>query len=85
MSKQLGDGPIDERLRELMNSLARAIDGTLNEGEGGPKNGFVLIVFPLLGAEGRCNYISNAEPESVLALLKEQVKRLSWTHCEPVN
>ena len=82
----LGDGPIDERLRELMNSLARAIDGTLNEDEGEPKNGFVLMVFPLEGAsEERCNYISNAEPESVLALLKEQVERLSWTHPEPVN
>lgn len=79
MADKLGDGPIDVELRDLMNALARGIDDALN-GEAARttarKNGFVLLVFPFEGHEGRCNYISNgAAREDIVTLMKEQIKR----------
>lgn len=56
---QIGDGPIQEDLREMMNDLARALDMALN-GDDRPKRiGFVLLTFPFGATDGRCNYISN--------------------------
>jgi hypothetical protein len=77
MPGRLGDAPIEPRLHRLMNVLATTIDTLLN---GAPltvdkQNGFVLLVFPLDGHEGRCNYISNADRADVLTMLKEQVRR----------
>jgi hypothetical protein len=77
MSK-LGDGPIDPKLYDLMNSLARGVDEILNGDAKGParKNGFVLLVFPFDGHEGRANYISNgADRRDIVTLFKEQIKR----------
>jgi hypothetical protein len=72
---QLGDGPVEARFREQMASLGRGLDAVFN----GPKTGtdrdvgFVLMVFPLGDAEGRCNYISNGlDRHDVLNLLKAQ-------------
>lgn len=80
MSERIGDGPIDPALRDQMNALARAIDEIFN----GPRSpgqqksvGFILLAFPFDGHEGRCNYISNAQREDVVVLLKEQLARLS--------
>ena len=68
---QLGSGPIEVNLVELMNNLAMFISSVL-----GRDNGFVLMVFPF-GQEGkdikRCNYISNANREDVITLLTEQL------------
>jgi uncharacterized protein (DUF885 family) len=73
----LGDAPIEERYREQMTQLARLLDQRLNglaRGKG-RKTGFVLLVFSFDGHEGRCNYISSAEREDVVVLLKEQLAR----------
>ena len=76
MSKQLGDAPIDPELHKLMNALAHGIDELLNGKPPTTKtNGFILMVFPFEGHEGRCNYISNAHREDVVTMLKEQVDR----------
>jgi len=76
MSKQLGDAPIDPELHKLMNALAHGIDELLNGNPPTTKtNGFILIIFPFEDHEGRCNYISNAQREDVVTMLKEQVAR----------
>jgi hypothetical protein len=74
MSDRLGDAPIQPELEEIMNKLALGLDRALNE-PGEKTNGFVLLVFPLAGREGRCNYISNAQRSDVITLLKEQLAR----------
>jgi hypothetical protein len=78
MKPTLGDAPIEEKYREDMGKVARLVDEIFN----GPRNrakpreiGFILMVFPFEGHEGRCNYMSNAERADVLTLLKEQVAR----------
>lgn len=75
---ELGDGPIEQQLRELMNSLSRGIDAVLNgEAKGKDrKNGFVLLVFPFEGRDGRANYISNgADRKDIVTLFREQIAR----------
>jgi hypothetical protein len=75
--KRIGDTPIEARLRDLMNGLASGIDEVLN-GEPyskNPKNGFILMVFPINGHDGRANYISNVTRDGVLSMLKDQVER----------
>ena len=37
------------------------------------QTGFVLLVFPLNAAPGRCNYISNSARTDVRVLLREQL------------
>lgn len=77
MAENLGDAPIDPRLREIMNALAKGIDKGLNGDakRGARRNGFILLVFPFDGHEGRCNYISSADRKDVIVLLKEQLAR----------
>ena len=76
-SKRIGDAPIEPKLVELMNGVAHALDVTFNGSSKSAdrKTGFVLLVFPFDDHKGRCNYISNAERNDVLTLLKEQVAR----------
>jgi len=83
MTHNIGDAPIEPRLHSTMNALAKTVDEFLN---GDPdrdfkiddrKNGFVLLVFPFEGNEGRCNYISNANRDDIVVMLKEQLARLS--------
>lgn len=74
----LGDAPIEPKFIEMMNALARGIDQILNGDKTGAErpNGFVLLVFPFEGHEGRCNYISNgADRKDIVTLFKEQIKR----------
>jgi hypothetical protein len=72
----LGDAPIEERYREQMNQLAGVIDRYLNHGKMPMRDtGFVLLVFPFNDHGGRCNYISTAERQDVIVLLKEQLAR----------
>lgn len=81
MTHTLGDAPIEARYRETMNALAEGLDEALNGVTPGlPKGkrttGFVLLVFPFEGHEGRCNYISNgADRKDIVTLMKEQIKR----------
>jgi hypothetical protein len=74
----LGDAPIDIEYRDLMNRIAKALDATFNGDAKGAarKTGFVLLVFPFGGEDGRCNYISNgADRKDIVTLFKEQIKR----------
>ena len=79
MSKKerLGDAPIEEKHRRMMNTMAHALDGIFNDDKKGDdrKIGFVLMVFPFGDEEGRCNYISNAHRPDVVKLLEEQLAR----------
>lgn len=78
MTERLGDAPIEDKYREQMNVVARALDDVFNAGLKGPdrKTGFVLLVFPFGEKEGRCNYISNgAAREDVVVLMREQIAR----------
>ena len=78
MVERLGDAPIEPAYREQMNSVARAIDGAFNGAAKGKdrKVGFVLLVFPFEGHEGRANYISNgADRRDIAVLFKEQIAR----------
>lgn len=69
------DASIEPRLIDLVNALAKGVDGALNNGLPDKTNGFVLLVFPFVGHEGRCNYISNAERGDIVVLLKELLAR----------
>ena len=65
MADNIGDAPIEPRLHSTMSALAKTVDEFLNGDPDrnfkidAPANGFVLLVFPFEGHEGRCNYISN--------------------------
>jgi hypothetical protein len=75
---ELGDQPIEAAYLETMNEIARALDIFLNGEAKGParKTGFVLMVFPYNGHDGRCNFISNgANRKDVVALMKEMIAR----------
>jgi len=73
---KLGDAPIDPQFRDLMNAIGKTIDEILNGVKAGPKStGFILMVFPFTDHDGRCNYISNAQQDDVVILLKEQLAR----------
>jgi hypothetical protein len=71
----IGDQPIEPKLHEMMNALARGLDDVLNADTRPKPNGFVLMVFPFEGFEGRANYISNANRKDIIVLLKEQLAR----------
>lgn len=74
----IGDGPIEQRYRDLMNETARGLDKIFNGDKRGKdrSTGFVLLVFPFGAADGRCNYISNgADRRDIVTLFKEQIKR----------
>jgi hypothetical protein len=79
VSERIGDAPIETKLRETMNALARGIDEVLNgEAKGKDRGlGFVLLVFEFGEKEGRrCSYISNgADRKDIVTLFKEQIKR----------
>lgn len=73
-----GDAPIEPEFRDKMNKLARSLQ-TLFNGAGtrikDSKVGFMLMVFHMETHEGRANYISNANREDVVTMLKHQIAR----------
>ena len=74
----LGDGPIQAEFQQKMVDLARFLDQEFNGPVRGParKTGFVLLVFPFHGHEGRTNYISNgADRKDIITLFTEQIAR----------
>ena len=77
MTERLGDAPIEPQYIEVMKNFARMLDTYLNgpKPQADPKNGFIVMMFPLAGHEGRCNYISNAKREDVVIMLREQLRR----------
>jgi len=70
----LGDAPVAQEYADKMTAVARSIDQFFNGAEGGKTVGFVLMVFPF-GNGGRCNYMSNANRDDIVATLKEQIRR----------
>lgn len=74
---RLGDGPVEAKHHRMMNTLASTLDELFNGDATGAdrKTGFILMVFPFHGADGRANYISNAERADVITMLKEQIAR----------
>ena len=76
--QQLGDAPIEERFREQMTGVVRALDEVFNGVTKGSARevGFVLLVFPYGSHDGRCNFISNgADRQDIVALFKEMLAR----------
>ena len=74
----LGDQPIEEQFRGVMNAVARSLDGIFNGAARGKnrKVGFVLLLFPFSAQSGRCNYISNgADRKDVVRLMREQIEK----------
>lgn len=76
----LGDGPIQDRYREMMNAVAQGLDEAFNGDTKGAdrKTGFVLLVFPFgeAGVKDRCNFISNgADRRDLVTLMKEMIAR----------
>lgn len=68
----VGDGPIEQKHRAKLRALAETIDEFLNPYD--PKDtGFIVLMFPFEASEGRCNYISNADRQDVMAMLREQL------------
>lgn len=72
--RRLGSQPIEQPYRKKMNELASFLDHEFNGNakKGERTTGFVMLVFKF-GEGGRANYISNAEREDVVTLLKEQL------------
>lgn len=77
MTSELGDAPVEAKYKETMTELARFLDAQLNPlaPYGVKETGFVLMVFPFGSTEGRCNYMSNAQRQDVIIMLKEQLAR----------
>jgi hypothetical protein len=78
MTHSLGDAPIEPKFHEHMNAVARGLDTIFNGDDKGKdrKVGFVLLVFPFDGHDGRCNYISNgADRRDIVTLMREQIAR----------
>jgi hypothetical protein len=74
----LGDAPIEDRYRAQMNAVAQTLDEFFNgKAKGKARNtGFVLLVFPFEGHEGRANFISNgADRRDIVTLFKEMIAR----------
>lgn len=82
----MSHGPVREQYRARMNKLARSIDRDLN----GPRRpgrehrlGFVLLVAEFGKIEdGRVNYISNGERESMIAMLREYLAGLEGRYSD---
>jgi hypothetical protein len=69
---ELGSRPIEDEFHHLMNTLAQGLDYMFNK-DGEREIGFILMTFKFTDTTGRCNYISNAHREDVIALLTEQL------------
>lgn len=67
--------PIEPKYAEIMKALAEGIDGIVNPDPEHKDTGFILMLFPLAGHEGRCNYISNGSRDDIRVLLREQLAR----------
>jgi hypothetical protein len=73
----LGDAPIEAKHREMMNGVAKGLDDVFNGELRGKRRkvGWCLMVFDFGQGPGRANYISNADRNDVVVLLREQLAR----------
>jgi hypothetical protein len=69
----LGSGPIEGMYREQMERIARALDAAFNRDAANKQVGFILMTFNFGDKPGRCNYISNADRQDIIVLLREQL------------
>jgi hypothetical protein len=70
--------PIEEKYREQMNAIARALDHAINSDipTEAKRIGFVLLVFPFNDHTGRVNYISNgANRRDIIKMFQELILR----------
>ena len=75
---ELGDAPIEAEYDLMMKSMAVALNEMFNGQAKGKdrKTGFVLLVFPFEGFDGRCNFVSNgADRRDIVTLFKEMIAR----------
>ena len=85
MTNTLGDAPIEEKHRVLMNKVARLLDDVFNGDKRGRDRevGFTLMVYPFGEADGRCNFISNgADRRDIVVLFKEMIARFEGQFSE---
>jgi hypothetical protein len=64
-------GPMDEAIIQTANKIGGLIGASLP-----PQWGFALLIFPFGESEGRMNYISNANRETMLRSLEELVANM---------
>lgn len=66
-----------DKTTRLLQSIAQAIDSTLNAGKSGTdrKVAFVLLTYNS-GAPGQGNYVSNADRKEMLVAMKEMLARM---------
>lgn len=79
LKSEKGHGPVDPKVIDYMKALGAGIDDILNgknSDKDNPKWGFALLVFPFGEvADGRVNYLSNAERETMIVAMKEFIAR----------
>ena len=67
------DDPIPENIRGVMNDIGHVLQDAINEHADRPM-GFLLLVFDF-GEGGTTSYISNAQRDDAMALLREFLER----------
>ena len=75
--------PIQDQYHKVMNDIGRILEGAINP-NGEKVNGFALLMFPFGQPDNphRCNYISNANREDMLATMKEFIARAEGRYVE---
>lgn len=68
------EGGKDAYTRDRLQQIGRMVDELLPD-----KWGFFLMAFPFEDADGRMNYISNAQREDILKLMKEFIEKSERT------
>jgi hypothetical protein len=76
----LGQGRMEDAIRDQAQSIGKKIASALPDGWG-----FALLVFPLGEANGRMNYLSNADRETMVTALKELVARFEGRYTDDVG
>jgi hypothetical protein len=70
------DDPILEEHKNLMNTVAHALDHLFNQDADPKQIGFVLLIAKFGEIEdGKVNYISNANRSDMIAMMKEYIAR----------
>jgi hypothetical protein len=64
------EGGKDAYTRDRMQKIARLVDEEIPAGWG-----FFVMVFPFHNAEGRMNYCSNGQRETIHELMREFIKK----------
>lgn len=69
--------PVEEKHKAAMHAVANELGSIFNG------YGFVLLIFPADGDEGRINYASNVERKDMLTLMKEFIARNEGRFIDP--